>query len=54
MSKINTRSPFYLSFSTPTPPSPEFTCTTANLTDFSIDQEGVITMPNIEFGQIDS
>jgi len=54
MSKINTRSPFYLSFSTPTPPSPEFTCTTANLTDFSIDQEGVITLPNIEFGQIDS
>lgn len=54
MSKINTRSPFYASFSTPTKPTPEFTCTIANGTGLSISQEGVITLPQFEQGQLDS
>ena len=54
MSKINTRSPFYASFSTPTKPSPEFTCTIANGTGLSISQEGIITEPQFEQGTIDS
>jgi len=54
MSKINARSPFYVSFSTPTPPTPEFTCAIANASGFSIDQEGVITEPQFEFGTLDS
>jgi len=54
MSKINARSPFYLDFSTPTKPSPEFTCSVANANGFSIDQEGVITEPQFEFGTLDS
>ena len=54
MSKINARSPFYASFSTPTKPSPEFTCTIANGTGLSISQEGIITEPQFEQGTIDS
>ena len=54
MSKINTRSPFFASFSTPTKPTPEFTCTIANGTGLSISQEGVITLPVFEQGEIDS
>ena len=54
MSKINARSPFYASFSTPTKPSPEFTCTIANGTGLSISQEGIITLPQFEQGTLDS
>ena len=54
MSKINARSPFYLSYTTPTAPTPEFTCTIANLTGFEVDQEGVIKEPSLAFGSIKS
>jgi len=54
MSKINTRSPFYASFSTPTKPTPEFTCTIANGTGLSISQEGIITLPQFEQGTLES
>jgi len=52
MSKINARSPFYLNYQTPTEPSPEFTCAIANVKNFSVDQEGVITLPVLDFGKI--
>ncbi len=54
MSKINARSPFYLSYTTPAVPTPEFTCTVANATGFEVDQEGVITEPTLAFGSIKS
>ena len=54
MSKINARSPFYLSYSTPAAPSPEFTCAIANATDFEVDQEGIISSPRLSFGTIKS
>lgn len=54
MSKINARSPFFASFSTPTKPSPEFTCTIANGTGLSISQEGIITLPTFDQGEIHS
>ena len=50
--KINSRSPFYLTYTTPTVPSPEFTCTIANAIGFSIDQEGIITEPQFDYGQV--
>ena len=50
MSKINARSPFYVSFSTPTAPTVAYDCTVANLTGFAVDQEGVVTEPSIERG----
>jgi hypothetical protein len=50
MSKLNARSPFYLNYSTPTEPTVAYDCTVANLTGFSVDQEGVVTTPNIERG----
>lgn len=54
MSKINARSPFYLSYTTPTAPTPEFTCAIANAIDFEVDQEGVITEPKLSYGTINS
>ena len=54
MSKINARSPFYLSYTTPAVPTPEFTCTVANATGFEVDQEGVITEPTLAYGSIKS
>ena len=54
MSKINARSPFYLSYTTPAAPTPEFTCTVANATGFEVDQEGVITEPTLAYGSIKS
>ena len=43
--KINVRSPFYLHLDEPTVPLPEYNCSVANLTGFSIDNQGVITLP---------
>jgi len=54
MSKINARSPFYLSYTTPTAPTPEFTCAIANAIGFEVDQEGVIKEPTLSFGSISS
>lgn len=50
MSKLNARSPFYINYSTPTAPVVAYDCTVANLTGFAVDQEGVITEPNVERG----
>tara|TARA_B100000902_G_scaffold362931_1_gene381628 strand:- start:604 stop:2100 length:1497 start_codon:yes stop_codon:yes gene_type:complete len=58
--KINVRSPFYLSYAEPTVPEPAFTCLIANPTSknngtanqFDINQQGVITLPDLEFGNI--
>ena len=60
--KINARSPFYLSYTEPTVPTPTFNCTIAGPTSsssgesnkFDIDQAGVITLPLLDYGQIDS
>jgi len=54
MSKINVRSPFFASFSTPTKPSPAFTCDIAKGTGLSISQEGIITLPQFDQGVLDS
>ena len=54
MSKINARSPYYLTYVTPTPPSPEFTCTIANLSDYTVDTNGTVSLPNLDYGYIDS
>jgi hypothetical protein len=53
--KINVRSPFYLNLSAPTVPTPEFTCSTAfprglDDTGFAVDNQGIITDPNPDFG----
>ena len=50
--KINVRSPFYLSYSEPTEPSVELTCALINLNNFSVDQFGDITLPNTTYGTI--
>lgn len=52
MSKINARSPFYIEATEPTPTLGAFTCTTANLTNFSVSSGGAITEPNILKGTI--
>lgn len=50
--KINIRSPYFLEFTEPTQTLGIFTCTTAGLTNFSIDSSGVINNPNIRKGAI--
>ena len=52
--KINVRSPFYLHLTEPSPPTPAFDCTTANLTGFAVDNQGIITLPSPDRGVIDS
>ena len=54
MSKINARSPYYLEYVTPIKPSPPFTCAIANLSDYSIDTNGTVTLPTLDYGYIDS
>ena len=58
--KINVRSPFYLSYAEPTVPSPTFSCDIAEprsisdgtLNQFDVNQQGVITKPKLAFGTI--
>ena len=50
--KINARSPFYLSYSEPTEPSVELTCALINLNNMSVDQFGNVTLPNAVYGNI--
>ena len=50
--KINVRSPFYLSYSEPTVPLVELTCALINLNNLSIDQFGSITLPIATYGSI--
>ena len=54
MSKINARSPYYLEYVTPTKPSPEFTCAIANLSDYTVDTNGTVSLPNLDYGYIES
>jgi len=52
--KINVRSPFYISYGEPTPPAVELTCSLVNLSNLSIDQYGNVTLPNLDYGDITS
>jgi len=50
--KINVRSPFYLSYSEPTQPDPVFSASYANPTNFTVDESGGISLPDLDFGII--
>tara|TARA_R100000426_G_scaffold64970_1_gene45348 strand:+ start:10135 stop:11604 length:1470 start_codon:yes stop_codon:yes gene_type:complete len=52
--KINVRSPFYLNLTEPSFPTPEYTCSVADLQGFAVDNQGVITLPEPAVGTIDS
>ena len=48
--KINVRSPFYLNLTEPSVPEPTFTCEVANIKNLTIDQQGQINTPDLDFG----
>ena len=50
--KINVRSPYFLAYSEPTIPTPVFDCFVANPRNFSINQQGILTLPTLDFGTI--
>ena len=50
--KINARSPYFLKVEPVTVDLGEFTCALANLTNFAVSSEGLITEPNIQRGTI--
>ena len=52
--KINVRSPFYLNLVEPTVPEPEFTCAVANIQNLTIDQQGQISTPDLDYGTLDT
>lgn len=52
--KINVRSPYYLSYSEPPEPLPLFACGYANADNFSVDDSGAISLPTLEYGAIQS
>lgn len=52
--KINTRSPFYLTYGEPSLPSVALDCNLVNGTEFAVDQFGNISPPLIDYGSIDS
>lgn len=52
--KINVRSPFYLNLEEPTFVEPTFICDTAGLTNLTIDQQGQISTPSLNYGVVDS
>mgnify|MGYP001164022729 CR=1 FL=1 len=52
--KINVRSPYYLNLTEPTAPTPDYTCSVADLKGFAVDNQGVITLPEPAVGTIDS
>jgi hypothetical protein len=59
--KINARSPFYLSYAEPVAPSVSFDCSVARpvsinaqVDQFTIDQSGVVTLPSLAYGIINS
>jgi len=54
MTKINIRSPFYLRYDEPDVPSVALDCDLVNLQDMTIDQFGNITLPTLDYGDIDS
>ena len=52
--KINVRSPYYLSYSEPPEPLPEFNCSYANAQGFAVDESGTISLPVLDYGAIES
>jgi len=52
--KINVRSPYYLSYSEPVDPTPAFTCGYANPQNFSVDESGAVSLPTLSYGAIES
>mgnify|MGYP003647205905 CR=1 FL=1 len=54
--KLNARSPFYLNLTEPTQSVPTFDCTTAKggatARNFAINDQGVITLPDLDYGTI--
>jgi len=52
--KINVRSPFYLEIEEPSVPSVALTCDLVNLKGLQVDQQGIITLPTLDYGDIDS
>ena len=54
--KLNARSPFYLNLTKPTQSVPTFDCTTAKggatARNFAINDQGVITLPALDYGTI--
>lgn len=52
--KINVRSPYYLSYSEPPEPLPVFNCSYANAVNFSVDESGTISLPTLDYGAIES
>lgn len=52
--KVNVRSPYYLTYTEPVDPTPEFTCGYANAQNFSVDQSGAVSLPVLDYGAIQS
>lgn len=57
--KINVRSPFYLNLTEPVIPLPLYDCSAAfpnapNVGNFLVDNQGILTMPNPDFGTVHS
>ena len=52
--KLNTRSPFYLNLVEPTAPEPEFICAVANVKNLSINQQGQINTPDLDYGTLET
>lgn len=52
--KINVRSPYYLSYSEPPEPLPTFDCGYANPLNLSIDESGTVSLPTLDYGAIES
>lgn len=50
--KINVRSPFYISLTEPAAPSIQFDCDTAQVQNLSIDQQGQINFPDLAYGVV--
>ena len=52
--KVNTRRPFYLNLVEPTAPEPEFICAVANVKNLSINQQGQINTPDLDYGTLET
>lgn len=50
--KINVRSPYYLSYGEPVEPLPLFTCGYANPVNFNVDHNGGVSLPSLDYGII--
>ena len=48
--KINARSPFFISYTEPVKPLVELTCALIDSKDFAVGVQGEITLPNISYG----